>query len=132
MILADTSVWINFFRTGDPSFREMLEAGYVVMHDFVLGELACGNLQDRNENLVRFAQLPRAATATQEEVLFFIREKKLHHRGMGWIDMHLLASASLGRLRLYTRDSALRRAAEELGVSYDRAFSAMLASSRLG
>jgi len=123
MILADTSVWIDFLRRGDAGFKELLCGGHIAMHDFVLGELACGNLRDRQTNLAWFAQLPRVPAATNEEVLYFIEEAKLYGRRLGWVDLHLLASARLNRVRVYTRDEPLSKAAADLAVVYDRASS---------
>lgn len=116
MNMADTSVWIHFFRFGDSQFEEMLVSGQVVMHDLILGEVACGNLSDRQRTMADLRQLPRVASATTEEVLFLIEEARLYGRGLGWIDMHLLAASRLGSVGLFTLDEALRTAAADLGV----------------
>ena len=113
MILADTSVWIRHFRSGDETLSALLRAGRVYVHDFVIGELACGNLPSRSQVLRGLVELPRATVASSDEVLAFIELHSLYGRGLGWIDAHLLASASLSRLRLYTLDRTLARAASE-------------------
>ncbi len=107
MILADTSVWVEHFRRGDPKLRELLSEGMVAMHPFVLGELACGNLRRRKEILGYLGDLPAALPATDEEVLRFVEERNLYGRGVGWVDVHLMASARLSAARLWTRDKRL-------------------------
>lgn len=83
----------------------MLNGSEVLMHLFVLGELACGNLRNRTEVLALLKDLPRAAVATDEEVLFFIERHALMGRGVGYVDAHLPAAVTLGGgTRLWTRD----------------------------
>lgn len=120
MNLADTSVWIHFFRFGDSQFEEMLVSGSVAMHDLVLGELACGNLSNRTRTMADLRQLPRIASATSDEVLFLIEEARLYGRGLGWVDMHLLAASRLSQVGLFTLDEALKTAATDLGVAARR------------
>src|SRR3990172_2596416 len=95
MILVDTSVCVDHLRGGDPRLAEALEAGRVLMHPFVLGELACGNLQNREEVLGLLAELPVAPVATVLEALGFIERRALMGRGIGYIDVHLLAAVAL-------------------------------------
>lgn len=117
MILADMSVWIEHLRRGDDRLRAELEAGRVVTHPFILGELACGNLRKRNELLQLLSELPAVIQASNGEVLEFIERRKLMGRGVGLIDAHLLASAVLtGATRLWTHDRRLTTIAAELGV----------------
>jgi predicted nucleic acid-binding protein len=119
MILVDTSVWIHHLREGSPSLAEALENTRVLMHPFILGELACGNLKNREEVLQLLSELPKAPTATDPEALSFIGERTLMGRGIGYIDVHLLASVILaGNARLWTRDKRLAAVAVELGVAY--------------
>jgi len=118
MILADTSIWVQFFRSGDRELRALLEEGLVAMHDFVLGELACGNLRDRSRTIVELQLLPRIEPATIDETLSLIANHRLHGRGLGWIDAHLLAAALLGRVEFYTRDRALAKAANDLAIAH--------------
>lgn len=117
MVLVDTSVWIDHLRLGDALLAERLERGEVCGHPFVAGELACGSLRQRAEILGLLAALPQAPTAGHNEVLTFVEEQELSGRGLGWIDMHLLASARLGGHRLWTTDRALAAAAIRLRAS---------------
>lgn len=116
MVLADTSVWIQHFRRGDPALVDRLSDGFVLMHPFVSGELACGNLKSRAAILSGLNTLPSAELASHAEVLQLIEDRGLWGRGLGWIDMHLLASALLSRCGLWTLDKKLRAAAMELGL----------------
>lgn len=117
MVLADTSVWIEHFRHGDPSLAVRLSEGLILMHPFVSGELACGNLKDRAAILSDLHALPPAKPASNAEVLQLIEDRRLWGRGLGWIDAHLLASALLSNCRFWTLDTRLARAAAELGLS---------------
>jgi predicted nucleic acid-binding protein len=118
LILADTSVWVDHLRRGDPDLVRLLEKGRILTHPFVIGELACGNLARRSEFLENLTILPAAIEATHEEVMTLLAGHKLWGQGVGWADAHLLASTRLTEARIYTRDGALRRAAEKLGVAY--------------
>jgi predicted nucleic acid-binding protein len=118
MILCDTSVWIDHFRRGEPHLVELLEGVRVLMHPFVLGELACGSLADRRATLDLLAKLPGAPHATQEEALAFIESRELFGRGIGYVDVHLLASTVLAGAELWTRDRHLGSIAAELGVAH--------------
>lgn len=119
MILVDTSVWIDHLRSGEPALVIALEGGQVLMHPFVLGELACGNLKNRGEVLRLLGVLPAAPTATEPEVLDFIERRALTGRGIGYIDVHMLASTVLaGDARLWTRDRRLAAAADELELEF--------------
>ena len=119
MILVDTSVWIDHLRSGDDAVVSLLNASRVLMHPFVLGELACGNLRNRDEVLGLLRDLPRMTVATDDEVLFFIERRALMGRGVGYVDTHLLAAAALdGSTRIWTRDKRLRMVAEELGLKF--------------
>ena len=118
MILVDTSVWIDHLKTGDDNLARLLEAGRVLMHPFVLGELALGSLRNRQTILELLGQLPRAEMATDQEVLSLIEAETLHGTGIGLIDAHLLASAKLtAGSFLWTRDKRLERLAARLHVS---------------
>ena len=120
MILADTSVWIQFFRVGDIELASLLNQGRVAMHDFVLGELACGNLRRRDRTIADLRLLPRIETATTDETLSLIANHHLHDRGLGWIDVHLLAAALLTRCEIYTHDPALAKTAHDLKIAHVR------------
>lgn len=116
MILVDTSIWIDHLRRGDRQLAARLEAGDVVCHPFVIGELACGSLSRRYEILELLAALPRTSQATQEEILAFIDERHLHGGGIGLIDAHLLHAAVAEGHVVWTRDARLRKIASRLGV----------------
>lgn len=119
MILVDTSIWVDHLRVGDETLTGLLNSCRVMMHPFVLGELACGNLHNRAEVLSLLKDLPRATVARDEEVLFFIEQQALMGRGIGYVDTHLLAAVALdGSSRLWTRDKTLRLVAEELTMAY--------------
>ena len=120
-MLVDTSVWIDHLRHGDSELAAALGAGHVDMHPFVVGEVACGNLRARTEVLGLLLALPPIAVATDNEVLFFIDEHELMGRGgvgIGYVDAHLLASARLGGVMLWTRDKRLHATAAELGLAH--------------
>jgi predicted nucleic acid-binding protein len=117
VILVDSSVWIEHFRSSDPKLRALLEQGRAVAHPFVIGELALGHLRKRAEVLSLLRALPRAPQASHEEVLAFVEMHRLPGSGVGWIDAHLLASAKLSGGRLWTRDRALVSMAERLGLA---------------
>ena len=119
MILVDTSVWVDHLREGAPALAAALEQGSVLTHPFVLGELACGNLKNRSEVLRLLGELPGAPIATDAEALDFIERRALMGRGIGYIDVHLLASVALaGTARLWTRDKRLATVAADLELAY--------------
>jgi predicted nucleic acid-binding protein len=118
VILVDTSVWIDHLRQGDRQLAGLLEAGHVRVHPFVVGALACGNLRARAEVLGLLQALPPILVATDKEVLFFMDEQNLMGRGIGYVDVHLLASVRLGGALLWTRDKKLHAVAAELGMGY--------------
>lgn len=118
MILVDTSVWVDHLRRTDPGLVALLERAAVVMHPFVVGEIACGTLRDRELVLELLQDLPAAVVATDDEVMQFIERHALYSKGIGYVDVHLLASVALtGGTRLWTRDQRLRRAAAALGFA---------------
>lgn len=120
MILVDTSVWIDHLRIGDEKLASLLDSNLVLTHPFVVGELACGNLRNRESMLGLLQALPQATVATDTEVLFFIERHVLMGQGIGYIDAHLLASASLSNTaRLWTRDTRLGKVAAEMGRAYE-------------
>ena len=118
MILVDTSVWIDHLRNGSEQLRELLLGDQVLMHPFIVGELACGRLNKRDLVLGSLHELPVAAIASHEEALAFLETERLTGWGIGWIDVHLLAAARLSRALLWTFDASLAKAAGSLGVSF--------------
>lgn len=117
MILVDTSVWIRHFRLGDAVLAGLLEDGLVLMHPFVIGELSCGNLKNRQTALRWLRALPSAVEAGDGEVAALVEGRKLWGRGIGWVDAHLLASARLSGCRLWSLDACLASAAPHAGVT---------------
>jgi predicted nucleic acid-binding protein len=117
MILVDTSVWIDHLRQGDAELARLLNTGQVLTHRFVIGELALGNLQNRNIVLSTLQNLPQASVASDEEALHFIENHALFGTGIGYIDAHLLSAVRLspGTL-LWTRDKRLLAESIRLGV----------------
>lgn len=119
MILVDTSVWIDHLRVGELLLVELLNTNRVLVHPLVIGELACGNLGNRKTVLSLLRKLPTTRRATDEEALFFIERHGLMGRGIGYIDIHLLAAASLGgTMRLWTRDKRLGAVAESMHLAF--------------
>ena len=116
MVLADTSVWIQHFRHGEPRLAGLLSEGLVLIHPFIVGELACGSLKDRATVLAWLGQLPQATPATSTEALSFLEERRLWGRGLGWTDVHLLASANLAGCAFWTLDRRLTQAAKDLRI----------------
>jgi predicted nucleic acid-binding protein len=117
--LVDTSVWVDHLRRGDAQLVNLLERANVAMHPFVVGEIACGSLRDRSSILELLQDLPAAVVAEGEEVLGFIERHVLHGNGIGYVDVHLLASVALTEgAKLWTRDKSLRRVAQALGCAF--------------
>jgi predicted nucleic acid-binding protein len=118
LILADTSLWIDHLRGGDTELAAWLDGGEVLMHPFVLGELAVGNLNRREVLLRELSRLPQAVVARPDEVLSLISREKLHGLGLGYVDAALLASVRLTPdASLRTRDRRLQHVADRLAAS---------------
>ncbi|MFH1038429.1 MAG: type II toxin-antitoxin system VapC family toxin [PVC group bacterium] len=117
MILVDTSVWVDHLRRGIPLLVDLLGAGEVTTHPFVIGELACGNLANRTEIMTLLSSLPPVKAASHSEALHLVEIHSLQGSGIGWIDVHLLSSALLSRVALWTRDRKLQTAAKVLGIT---------------
>ena len=117
MILVDTSVWVDFFRSGDDLLATLLEEGQVLTHPYIVGELACVNLPSRSQVLADLTALPSAPVAQHPEVLLFIEQHALMGADVGYLDIHLLASVRLGAdLQLWTRDKKLAALADRFNV----------------
>ena len=119
MILVDTSIWVDHLRAGDDGLAAALERGLVFTHPFIVGELACGRIRNRQEVLGLLRSLPVVPVATDDEALQYIDSHQLMGRGIGYVDVHLLASTALADgPRLWTRDRRLAEVANELGTAY--------------
>ncbi len=119
-VLIDTSIWISHFRKGETHLQKLLQDGKVLCHSFVIGELACGNLGNRDEILSFLDKLTCAPKAEDKEVLLMIKSNQLMGSGLGWVDVNLLASAMLARTKLWTADKNLQKASTQLDVLYER------------
>jgi predicted nucleic acid-binding protein len=117
VILVDTTVWIDHFRDGRSDLALLLDRGEVLMHPFVAGELACGNLSARDATIELLEQLRAITVAEHAEVMAFIERQRLHGCGVGYIDVHLLASAAIDGARLWTKDRRLRALATKLNLA---------------
>jgi predicted nucleic acid-binding protein len=115
-MLVDTSVWVDHLRRRNTLLVQLLEQEQVWTHPFVIGELACGNLARRSSVLSSLSELPHLPTVDHAEVLMFVEAQRLMGRGLGWIDMHLLAAARLAKLPFWTVDKRLASVANELGL----------------
>jgi predicted nucleic acid-binding protein len=122
IVLVDTSVWIRFLSNRSPYAAELdglLSRDEVSGHDFVYGELLIGDKGGRKQLLAGYQQMHQAPVVPHPDVVTFVRQRRLHGRGVGWIDAHLLASSLVGRLKLWTTDPRLTTLAKELGIAYE-------------
>jgi predicted nucleic acid-binding protein len=118
LILVDTSVWVDHLRRGENRLAELLERNVVAMHPFVVGEIACGNVSDRSVILELLQELPAVIVADKDEALVFIERHRLYGKGIGYVDIHLLASVALTNgARLWTRNKRLHSVAGDLGLA---------------
>jgi predicted nucleic acid-binding protein len=117
MILVDTSVWADHIRSNNEEMKVLLTDTQILIHPFVVGELALGNLQNRSAYLNSFAKLPRAILASDDEVMTMIESKKIFGSGIGYIDAHLLASARLSFAKLWTNDKRLYSVAQAMNLT---------------
>lgn len=119
MILVDTSVWIDHLRSGNETLSRLLEAGAVLTHPWVIGELALGRLRRRDEVIDLLAGLPQAPSATPGEVLTFIDRNELYGSGIGYVDVQLLAATKLSAAaRLWSADRRLVAATMRLECAF--------------
>ena len=118
MILVDTSVWVDHLRSGVPLLANLLQEGEVLIHPWVIGEIACGNLRNRQQVLDLLLGLTTALVASDSEVLLLIERGNLMGRGIGYVDAHLLAAAKLSRCGLWTQDRRLAVVAQEQGWAF--------------
>ena len=117
MVLVDTSVWVAHLRHGAVGLEALLHGGRVLCHPFIVGELSCGNLRNRSEIISLLQRLPGAIQAEHEEVMQFIDNNGLMGKGLGYIDIHLLAAARLTGVPLWTLDKRLLEAVKKLGLA---------------
>ena len=118
MVLVDTSIWVTHLRQGSRQLENLLMDAEVMCHPFIIGELACGNLKNRNEIISLLHSLPMASTIEFDEFLFFIDQNHLMGKRVGFVDVHLLASAQLTGVPLWTADKRLKSAADQLELTF--------------
>jgi len=118
MVLVDTSIWVTHFRQGSRQLEKLLMDAEVMCHPFIIGELACGNLKNRNEIIPLLQSLPMVPMIEFDEFLFFIDRNHLMGKGIGFVDAHLLASAQLTGIPLWTSDKRLNSAADQLELTF--------------
>ncbi len=118
MVLVDTSVWVSHLRNGNSKLEDLLINEKVICHPFIISELACGNIKNREEILALLHDLPVADVIDHSEILYFIESNGLMGESLGLVDVHLLASTVLSDAQLWTIDSKLKQASSELKVNY--------------
>jgi predicted nucleic acid-binding protein len=118
MVLVDTSVWIDHFNRTDEPLQCLLQEGEAAVHPFILGELACGNFKNRKEILRLLNDMPCIEKISTEEFYLFLERNRLYGTGLGFVDVHILASSVLSECLIYTRDSTLLRIAETMKIAY--------------
>jgi len=118
MVLVDTSIWVAHLRQGLRRLENLLMDAEVICHPFIIGELACANLKNRNEIISLLQSLPIAPTIEFEEFLFFLDRNHLMGKSIGFVDVHLLASAQLAGMPLWTADKKLKSAADQLKLAF--------------
>jgi len=120
MILVDTSVWVDHLRKNNQHLQFLLLEAEVICHSLIIGELVCGNINNRTEIISLLQSLPMAPQIEFDEYLYFIEKHKLYGKGIGYIDIHLIASAKLAQARLWTLDKRLKSATIELEINYKK------------
>jgi hypothetical protein len=118
MVLVDTSIWVAHLRNGNRQLERLLMDSEVICHPFIIGELACGNINNRNEILSLLKSLPLAPVLEFDEFLFFIEENQLMRVGIGFVDVNILGSAKIAGTPLWTGDKKLNLAAINLSLNY--------------
>lgn len=120
MVLVDTSVWIDHLRNGNRKLYELLVANEVCSHEFIYGEMFCGNVKNRNDFFENLLQLPFLQTVQHSEAIYFLNMHQLFGRGIGWIDVHLMASSYLNDVKIFTKERNLKVIADELDILYNK------------
>jgi predicted nucleic acid-binding protein len=118
MVLVDTSVWINYLRQGEPGLQKLLKDGQVASHPFIIGELACGNIVNREEIISLLSSLPLLDVVEHDELLQFIKHNYLMGAGLGFVDVHLMASAVLSGIPIWTQDKKLKQVCLRFGIKF--------------
>jgi predicted nucleic acid-binding protein len=116
-ILVDTSVWVQFLSHEEAGLRNLLLEGGVLIHPFIIGEIACGSLKNRKATISLLQSLPTIETCSDEEVLHLLEKHRLYAKGVGWVDLHLLASSIISNKQLWTLDNKLNILAKQFFVA---------------
>lgn len=119
MILVDTSIWVDHLKKDGHPLAKLLEEGHVLMHDMVAGELACGNLRDRQGLMKQLSGLPQLKVISHQSVMAFIEDHGVMGKGIGFVDVHLLAATKNAGGEIWTRDKNLLSVASGLSLSFD-------------
>jgi len=119
MVLVDTSVWISHLRQGEKKLRDLLHDLSVISHPFIVDELACGNIANRGEVLELIRALPSCEIVTNTEFGYFLERNRLMEKGVGFVDVHIIASAQLAGVRFWTVDERLKGIADEIGIAFE-------------
>ena len=120
MILVDSSVWIDHFRTENRLLSRLLLQGAVVMHEFILGELAIGNFNNRKAILSLLDSIPKLSKLTHDEFIYFLEQNLFYGKGVGFVDIHLLGSTKLAGVKIWTLDKRLHELAESLNLIFEK------------
>ena len=118
MLLVDTSVWVSHLSHGNSRLQKLLQASRVACHPFIVGELACGNIGNRTEIISLVQALPMLDVVEHEELLLFIEYNQMMGKGLGFVDVHLLAAAMLASIPLWTQDKKLKQACSRLNIDF--------------
>ena len=119
MVLVDTSVWVDFLRSGDEGLSNLLRQSQVCIHPMIVGELACRHLKNRQQLLRLYQNLPKSVEASHEEAMFLLESNNLMGKGIGFVDLHLLASTRLSaNTQLWTRDKRLQQLAKDFEIAF--------------
>jgi len=118
LVLADTSIWVRHLRYGEKHLIKLLELGVIACHPFIIGELACGSLKNRQEIIQLLEDLPVVDVLEHSEVMIFIETNNLMSKGIGYVDTHLLGSSILSNIPLWTYDKSLDKVANSLNTDY--------------
>lgn len=119
MILVDSSVWIDHFRNDNKLLSMLLSNGAIVMHEFILGELAIGNFKNRKVILSLLDSIPKLSKLTHDEFIYFLEQNSFYGRGVGFVDIHLLGSTKLAGVKIWTLDKSLLKLTESLNLNYE-------------
>ena len=120
MVLVDTSIWISHLRYGNSRLQKLLEDGRVVIHPFIIGELACGNISNRTEIISLMQSLPMLDIIEHEELLLFIEQNQIMGKGLGFVDVHLMAAARLAGIPLWTQDKKFKQTCSRLSIDFPK------------